>query len=324
MVRDDFDKLSLLVIAYLRPDNLFRILSLAQMAGIKDYFISIDYPSIQTPEIMEQHSKVLDVARKFQSNQLLNVSIFVRNQNVGCSAAVLSSCDWFFGEVNQGIILEDDCVPTLDFFEYCRDAMESLIINDQIWMACGTQLAPLTEGSSWIVSKYALTWGWATTSSKWREISSELRNGFAPIKSRNMSGISRRESVYWNAGARRAMSGYSDAWDTPLVQKMLLKRKFSILPSASLVTNIGNDMYATHTHGNSMGLGITTGSYDKNLNTLERNILCEQYLFSNFYKIRSRHLLSTQVTRLLDFISTKSRKSIPLLDRWEMARIYNL
>lgn len=40
-------------------------------------------------------------------------------RNQGCRAGVRSAIDWFFEQVDEGIILEDDCVPHPDFFPYC-------------------------------------------------------------------------------------------------------------------------------------------------------------------------------------------------------------
>ena len=38
--------------------------------------------------------------------------------NLGCKQAVHSAIQWFFDNVPEGIILEDDCIPSVPFFDY--------------------------------------------------------------------------------------------------------------------------------------------------------------------------------------------------------------
>ena len=41
------------------------------------------------------------------------------NSNKGCKYAVSSAIDWFFDNETEGIILEDDCIPNIEFLIYC-------------------------------------------------------------------------------------------------------------------------------------------------------------------------------------------------------------
>jgi hypothetical protein len=313
--------LAVLVVAYLRPDNLRRILEISQSAGVTKFFISVDFPRNASMDDLKLNAKVLSISRNFKSVSGCEVHIFERKENVGCSAAVLSSCDWFFEHINYGIILEDDCLPTVDFFAYCSDAFPLIEDNQDVWLACGTQFAPPLSSDSWVLSRYALTWGWATTKNKWNQISSSLNEPFTGLKASMERDISISESVYWNAGALRAIRGISDAWDTPLVQKMLLKSKLAVLPRVALVSNIGNDSQATHTHGTSIGLRLKTGSHSPTSRKPNSVKEIDAWLREYFYQISTRHVVSTKITRLVDFFSCQVLKSISLAKRWERARI---
>ncbi len=313
--------LAVLVVAYLRPDNLGRILEFAQRAGVNRFFISIDFPRDTKERNLELHSEVLSVARNFQKSSGCEVQIFERKQNVGCSAAVLSSCDWFFENVDHGIVLEDDCLPTLDFFAYCADAFPIIEENQGIWLACGTQFAPPFSTEPWVLSRYPLTWGWATTKKNWIEISSSLMESHVELKASRERGITFPESTYWNAGALRAKSGVSDAWDTPLAQTMLLRSKLAILPRIALVSNIGNDSQATHTHGKSIGLRLKTGSYSASARKPDTVKEVDDWLMKEFYQIKTRHVFSTRITRFIDFFFCRMLRSTRLTVRWERARI---
>jgi len=313
--------LALLIIAYLRPQNLESILEIALRSDVRRFYISIDFPRIPSEENMELNSQVVSIAQRYAKISGLEVNIFTRGGNVGCSAAVLSSCDWFFKNVEQGIIIEDDCIPTEDFFLYCKDSIDVLRQREDVWLACGTQFAPINSDWPWHLSKYPLTWGWATTRSKWKQISACLQDSTYNLQQSRTSDISLTEAIYWDAGSSRALRGISDAWDTPLVQRMLLNSKLAILPTVSLVSNIGNDNFATHTHGDSIGLGVSTGEYSRSDIFPVRNFGMDNWLKKNFYRISARHIITTKVTYIMDLLQSRSRKKVRLIDHWKMAKI---
>jgi hypothetical protein len=315
------NELALLIIAYLRPKNLKSILDMAIRAEVKRVYISIDFPKLPSEENMKLNSQVVSIAEKYKEISGLEVNIFARERNVGCSAAVLSSCDWFFEKVDKGIILEDDCIPTEDFFDFCRDSIKVIAQREDVWLACGTQFAPINSKEPWHLSKYPLTWGWATTRLKWIEISQCLRESARNLRQSRIDSISISEAIYWDAGSSRAFRGVSDAWDTPLVQKMLLNSKLAILPTVSLVSNIGNDPFATHTHGDSIGLRVSTGKYSRSDVFPTRNSVADSWLKKQFYKISVRHILTTKVTYILDLFQPSRRKNFGLVNQWKTAKI---
>jgi hypothetical protein len=44
--------------------------------------------------------------------------------NMGCGRRVASGVDWAFAQVEEAIILEDDCLPDPSFFPYCAELLE--------------------------------------------------------------------------------------------------------------------------------------------------------------------------------------------------------
>jgi len=53
-----------------------------------------------------------------------DVKTLFREQNIGCKRAVSSAIDWFFSHVEEGIILEDDCMPDRCFLLFCQKPLE--------------------------------------------------------------------------------------------------------------------------------------------------------------------------------------------------------
>ena len=319
-MKDELKDLSVLIVGYRRADNILKILEICKDSGISNIYISVDGPKSGNFEGIEDHNKIQNNLAKFKSTFSGNVTIYLRERNVGCAASVMSSCDWFFEQTNYGAVLEDDCLPTKDFFIFAKN-MEARIFGDkEIWLACGTQFAPkvLTNNSA-IISQYALTWGWATSKLKWLEIKRSIfENNQIEVNRIPKLGIV--DKVYWEAGARRAYQGFTDVWDTVLVYRMQIENKYAVLPSDNLITNVGNDFAATHTHGDSVFLNQKIGIFLDNGN-IAYSPTVDLWLKENLYGISNKHLFSTKMRSILDLIIPQRPIAFGLLQRWNQATI---
>ena len=52
--------------------------------------------------------------------------------NLGCGKRVSSGIDWVFQQVEEAIILEDDCVPDPTFFRFCEELLEKYRHDERI------------------------------------------------------------------------------------------------------------------------------------------------------------------------------------------------
>ena len=88
--------------------------------------------------------------------------------------------DWFFSYEAAGIILEDDCLPTEEFFRYCDVMLDKFKDNNKIYAISGNNfinshhLKINLEIS--IVSIYPNFWGWATWAKSWSSYDINLKN----------------------------------------------------------------------------------------------------------------------------------------------------
>ena len=314
--------LSVLIVAYCRHENLQEILNLVEKQKMRSVYISIDAPAKQLPQTRIANQLVIEVAENYKKNSFKNVYVYIRDKNVGCSAAVISSCDWFFKEIDFGVVLEDDCLPSLQFFDFITDYKHTLNANSDIWLISGSQFAPLnvTKGIP-SLSNYALIWGWATTSTKWKEIRNLFQDDFELQSKAKLIRCSRIELKYWFSGYRRAMNGFVDAWDTPLLYFMKLLDKKAILPPVNLVTNVGDDSVAVHTREKNPLLRVPLSSYEKDIKTLNVNHQLDSWIKFNIYGISLRHLFTTEITKLLDNIRPSRKKNQLLKLRIKEAKI---
>lgn len=90
----------------------------------KLYFAS-DGPRRNSPD---EKSKVFSV-RDYVLSQIdwnCDVKTLLRDDNLGCKQAVAGAIDWFFKCEEQGLILEDDCLPSLSFFDFAMNCSKNI------------------------------------------------------------------------------------------------------------------------------------------------------------------------------------------------------
>jgi hypothetical protein len=306
-----------LIVAYRRHENVSKLIDILSNQGVKRIYVAIDRNSPSDLNSLIDVNKTIEVAIEARMKMPEQLRVAIHVENVGCSAAVLSACEWFFENEEFGLILEDDCIPSQEFLTYANYSRKIIETNSDVWLFCGTQFAPYEKSvDTWSLSKYALIWGWGTSKRNWNQIATSLRKNGMNIFSNDVSFA---EKQYWSVGARRSSSGVVDAWDNILIQRMLSLRKKAILPKYALVSNIGNDSAATHTISNSNWLGLKTGSFDPPKAAPLENPSLDSWLKTKFYKISIRHIFTTQITYFLDHITGRRRRSDDLMSRWKNA-----
>jgi hypothetical protein len=291
-----------LIIAYRRQEGLSTILKLCEANFVKRIYISLDGPKTNSINGIEDNRIMQSIISNFSKNYNGDIRVMNRKTNMGCAASVLSACNWIFDSEDFAIILEDDCIPTQDFFNFSRLSLNIIEDNSDIWLSCGTQFSPkYPEMDHWFLSKYPLTWGWATSKLKWYEIIKSIENGVNLTASK----CTLSERTYWNAGVRRARTGWVDTWDTILAQQLLSTNKYVLQPKECLVTNIGDDSFATNTLEKTKWIRNKTGEFltPRAYPVAEQKI--DDWLRNSFFKIKFRHIISTRITHFLDlFLAT--------------------
>ena len=310
--------ISALLIAYQRPDNVERILSEVVSAGIKEIFVSLDYPKVPNVESLNRHNEIIGIVHRLSLDPTLRVNFAVFSQNVGCGVAVTTACDWFFNSISLGVVLEDDCIPTSGFFSFMQFALKQLEFTADMYVASGTRLHPCTdEGALWELNTFPTFWGWGSSADKWKEISSQMRHPLPSLK-KYPKPFSVR-SVYWRAGSRRVREGYVDTWDTVISELFYRLNLKNLSPSKSLIVNVGNDQHATHEMSNIQNLPTASQTFlEPSVEPLfspVNNEICGKFL----YQYRVRHIFSTALTRLLDHTFRRSHSGIPFVRRLEFS-----
>lgn len=170
--------------------------------------------------------------------------------NLGCGLRVSSGIDWVFGQVEESIFLEDDCLPDPTFFRFCDTLLDHYRNDDRIMMVCGTNWLCewKTRKQSYHFSRYGSIWGWATWRRAWQYYDFHLEVWDDNLSRQRFEQIVRDplHRKHWNAMFSRIRAGEIDTWDIQWSYASIMNG-LSIIPSVNLVSNIGYGTDATHT-----------------------------------------------------------------------------
>lgn len=302
-----------LIITYRRFSHLEKLVDLCLQSGISRIYISSDGSKnhVDRDAVFAVRSEISRLCNLHPGKIFVNL----KSQNIGAAVNVLSACDWVFDQEEFVIILEDDCIPSIDFFLFVSDYKDELISDNNLFLICGSQFASknITKNSV-CTSIYPMVWGWATSREKWFDLTTRMRmkdfSKFLFFK------ISSHEKTFWRAGARRAFAGYVDAWDIPLVKAVRDLNGKVIVPGANLISNVGGDEHATHTVPGSKWLNGETEKYIVNDSQLEYNKALDKWIRRSIYKIGLRHQITTRVTFMIDKLGINKKKNDTLIPRW--------
>ena len=113
----------ILLIAWRRPKETKEVIESLKIIKPKKLFISCDGARDHNKEEFEKVKKTQEILRK-NINWDCEVKWKISEKNLGCKIGVTNSINWFFSNVKEGIILEDDIIAHDDFFQYCQILLE--------------------------------------------------------------------------------------------------------------------------------------------------------------------------------------------------------
>jgi hypothetical protein len=88
------------------------------------------------------------------------------DRNNGCKLAVSSAIQWFFSQVNEGIVLEDDCIPNNLFFDFVEEMLITHKSNKDVATISGRNEYAEYKSKDAIFSSKFFCWGWASWSDR--------------------------------------------------------------------------------------------------------------------------------------------------------------
>lgn len=247
----------ILFLIFNRPENTQRAFEEIKRQKPKYLYVAADGARPHITEDMEKCKATRELVIKGIDWDCELKTLF-RDKNFGCGKAVQSALDWFFDEVEMGVIIEDDIIPAPSFFRYAEIVLNRFKDNSQIFSINGCSLSYENHKYDFGLTRYFNMWGWAT----WRRSNdlvnktwvtydgiNDFKKGSELLKSLSLPTIlPHKEWIYkWQYLFDGTKSGKIDTWDYQWVYTCLKNQQYCIRPNLNMINNIGFNENATHT-----------------------------------------------------------------------------
>lgn len=149
-----------LILFFNRPEPLSQVFDQVKAARPSTLFLYQDGPRnekdlkgiLACREIVDKIDWDCEVHRKYQE------------QNFGCDPSEFISQKWAFSIVDKCIVLEDDDVPSVSFFAFCKEMLDRYEQDTRITMIAGFNNEETTADIpyDYFFSSTFSIWGWAS------------------------------------------------------------------------------------------------------------------------------------------------------------------
>ena len=278
----------ILLICWRRPHTLHWVIDAIRQDQPTRLYVACDGSSPDRPGEAE---KVL-ASRKVIEDEInwpCHVERLYSDVNQGCRLGVSRAISWFFDQVEEGIILEDDCVPHPDFFTYCAILLDRYRQDIRVWCISGNnfQNGQWRGDGSYYFSRYNHCWGWAS----WRRCWQQCDNNLSQWSALSDSGLLETmfedplERKYWSRIWQRLIdTGLPNTWDYQWTFTCLVNSGLTALPNRNLVCNVGFGEDATHTTVGAVNTAISEGvDPNQHPSFLLRDTAADRYTFDHVF-----------------------------------------
>jgi hypothetical protein len=243
---------AVLMIIFNRPETTTKVFEAVRQAKPKRLYVAADGPRPDVPG---------DIGRCAEARKIVqlvdwecDVKTLFWDKNLNCGIAPSSAITWFFRYETEGIILEDDCLPSQSFFWYCQELLQRFRDDTRVMHIGGNNFLAnwKKDGDySYYFSRSGHIWGWATWRRAWSKFDFTIsrygklkRNGyfnrffynwferFYRLRKFEKTIVNEHEITWWDY-----------QWDFA----RYINSGLAIVPEVNLVRNIGFDELATHT-----------------------------------------------------------------------------
>ena len=283
---------AVLFLVFNRPDTTAQVFEAIRKAKPPRLYVAADGPRADRAGEAQRVAKVREIATAV--DWPCKVNTLFREENLGCKYAVSSGITWFFEQEEQGIILEDDCLPHPDFFTFCEALLAYYADDERVWVITGDnfQNGVRRGEGSYYFSRYPHVWGWASWRRAWQKADMDIR--FWPEwkisstwKEFLPDPVARR---YWEKIFDRMYRAEIDTWDYPWTASVWYHGGLTVTPNANLVSNIGFGPDSTHTASADSALArMATGTLGdlRHSERVARNVEADRYVFDHTFGGRS-------------------------------------
>lgn len=279
-----------LLIFFNRPDTLKKVFDVICKAKPSTLLLYQDGPRNQ------EDLKLIDECRTIVSNITWNCKVYKNYQTInnGVDPSGYIADKWAFSIVDKCIILEDDILPSVSFFAFCKEMLDKYENDERIMLITGINYE---EESKNIESDYFFTqctdsWGWAT----WKRVVDTWDINYSFLDDPNQLQAVKKfikrnhlpnDSI--NVYRKHRATGIPH-FETLLMSNQLVNNGLTIVPKKNMILNIGLSNGAHFKSGFKTLPKIYQKVFKMHLFEI-KNIQHPKYIFDNVTYIRKNYYI---------------------------------
>lgn len=223
-----------------------------------------------------------------------DVKTWFREEYVDVFTSIKGAIDWVFSNEEKAIVIEEDVVTSLAFFDYMDQMIERYRDNDRIWIISGNNGSPKysPKGMKCFVTRTADIYGWASWRKRWNCVDWNMKEWDKEgAKNRFRKycgdyGLFLYNMLHYNQLYIKIRNTDYKPWDMLFNFSMRMNNGYCLTPYTNLAKDIG--LYgANHSKGiespiNAITINTPNFSVDENECCLEPSAFDQKY----FYRVR--------------------------------------
>ncbi len=299
-------KYPVVFIIFKRPDTTEKVLTAIRQAKPEKLFVIADGPRTERTGEAEQCKATRAIIERVDWN--CEVITNYSEVNLGCAKRVSSGLDWVFEQVEEAIILEDDCVPHPTFFPFCEELLDKYRYDTRIASISGqnVQFGRKRTNYSYYFSRYNHCWGWASWRRAWQHFDFQMKLWTEVKENKLLENIldTSQEVDMWTDTLDSTYCGHLDSWATKWTLACWLQSGLCILPNVNLISNIGFGTDSTHFTSDQLSPyeNIPTETIDfplKHPPFVFQNFQADSFTQKTLFKQAQIQMLKQKINRLL-------------------------
>jgi hypothetical protein len=239
---------AVLFLIFNRPGTTAKVFEQIKKVQPSKLYVAADGPRKDRPSDPPLCKETRDIINKVDWH--CQVYTLFRDENLGCKGAVSSAIAWFFENEEQGIILEDDCLPHPTFFTFCEVMLKRYANDYRVAHIGGVNFQKgIKRGDGdYYYSNLTHVWGWAGWRRVWNYYDVNMARWPQFKKDKYLDSLFQSTRIVENVRAafENTFSGKIDTWDYQYFFSNLAENGLCIIPNVNLITNLGYSPDATH------------------------------------------------------------------------------
>ncbi|WP_047150841.1 hypothetical protein [Aneurinibacillus tyrosinisolvens] len=250
---DSFD-IPVVMFIFKRKDATLRILERVSQIKPKKLYLISDFGRNEEEEIL-----VNECRKEVEKHINWNCKV-IKNyaeENRGVFDRIGLGAMWVFSMEPVAIFLEDDNLPELSFFTFCKELLEKYKDDNRILWICGTNYLESYEpedGSSYMFTKHLLPCGWASWADKFTKYyDADLTLFNDPLLVKKVKYEYEDKRLYKQQiecvrqeYERKLKGERYVSWDYHMAYSIRVHNLYGISPKFNQIKNIGVDSYSEH------------------------------------------------------------------------------